>query len=913
MTLAAGTKLGPYEVQSPLGAGGMGEVWRAKDLRVDRTVALKVLPEEFFEGEERRARFAREAKLLASLNHPGIATLYSFEEISGRNVLTMELVEGEDLSVRIASGPLPLEESLSIARQIAEALEAAHEKGIVHRDLKPANVKVTPQGRVKVLDFGLAKIFDTDASPSSPSISYSPTLTARATAAGVILGTAAYMAPEQARGKAVDKRADVWAFGCVLFEMLTGKRAFQGETVSDTLASILKEDPDWAALPPGTPEKVREILRKCLRRDAKQRLHDVADARLDLEELSSSVAMSSSVHSPFEEKTASPSPTGGRSASTEVERGSKKNLSFFLPWALAAAFAAAAGALALRARAPEARVVRARITPPEGASFWLEPNGPGPAVVSPDGRKVAFTAADGAGKVNLYVRSLDASEPQMLGGTEGAQYPFWSPDSRAIGFFTPGKLKTVDLVGGSPLTLCPVSEGKGGSWGPSGTILFAPSPNGPLSKVSDKGGDPVVVTKIDGGRGDNSHRHPRFLPDGKHFLYVARNSASASEGFPIVFASLDGGAEKVLLRSPATPQYASGRLLYLRETTLMARPFDPARGTFLGDGLPVADRIAMPSVQTGSAVFSASENGVLVTQSARGDLSSRLQWRTRDGKPDGFLGEPGEYQGVVFSPDGKLAAVTALEGGGSTYDLWILDVARGVRTRFTFDPGNDVRPVWSPDGKSIVFASDRKGHYDLYRKSLEGAAEEEPLVVSDTDKVAAAWTPDGRFLVFGQDVKGGGTEIRTLALDGSKKEDVILKTKASAVASPLSPDGRWLPVSSDESGRWEVYVTSFPKAGRKWQVSTGGGAYAFWRADGKEIVYHDQLGTVRACEVEIRPDAIEVGPGRPIMYATGPSPAAPSFCPTADHQRFLVVGEGQKPNPFLDLLLNWPVTLTEKR
>ncbi len=915
MTFATGTRLGSYEITDPLGAGGMGEVYRAKDVRIDRAVALKVLPEEFFEGEERRQRFEREARMLASLNHPGIAVLYAFEEIpssssssspSTRHLLVMELVEGEDLAMRLASGPLSLEESLSYARQIAEALESAHEKAIVHRDLKPANVKVTPEGRVKLLDFGLAKMFEGDSvAGSGAGVTHSPTLTARATAAGVILGTAAYMSPEQARGKTVDKRTDVWAFGCVLYEMLAGKRAFEGETVSDTLAAILRGEPDWEALPVGTPEKVKEILRKCLRRDAKQRLHDIADARLDLEELSAAGAATSSSSLPFEEKTALPSPAVASTERTRLERGNKKSFSLFLPWAIAAAFAAAAGALALRARAPGAPVVRARISPPEGTSFWLESNTPGPAIVSPDGKSVAFSAADGVGKVNLYVRPLDAAEARVLPNTEGAQYPFWSPDSRSLGFFVPGKLKTIGVADGSVLTLCPAPEGKGGAWSPVGVVLFAPSANTSIFKVSEKGGDSVEVTKIDFKRGDNSHRHPRFLPDGKRFLYVARSAASAAEGFPIVLASLDGGAEKVLLRSPAAPQFASGHLLYLRDATLMARPID-ANGTFTGEASPLVDRIVMPSVQTAIACFSASQNGVLVTQGARGDLASRLRWFTRDGKAAEYVGEAGEYQGAVLSPDGKLAAVTALDAATSTYDIWIVDVARGVRTRFTFDPANDRSPLWSPDGRSIVFSSVRKGHEDLFRKSLDGTGDEEPLLVSDIDKEASAWTPDGGKIVFVQWGDAPGAEIRTLALDATHAQEVVLKSKASLVASPLSPDGKWLPYSSDESGRWEVYATSFPRAGRKWQISTEGGAYAFWSADGKEILYHDTSGIVRAVSVESRGESLEVGASRPLMRAPGPSPAAPGFSPTADHERLLVVGEGQKPNALLDLVVNWP-------
>ena len=425
MTLAPGARVGPYEILAPIGAGGMGEVYRAKDTRVDRTVALKVLPEEFFEDGERRARFEREARLLASLNHPGIATLYSFEELSGRHVLSMELVEGDGLDERIAAGPLPLEESLSFAKQIAEALESAHEKGIVHRDLKPANVKVTHDGRVKLLDFGLAKIFEGDSGPgSSPAITKSPTLTARATAAGVILGTAAYMSPEQARGKPVDKRTDVWAFGCVLFEMLTGKRAFEGETVSDTLVSILSKEPDWAALPAGTPEKVKEILRKCLKRDAKLRLRDIGDARLDLEELSTAAGSSSSGRLPFEENPASSGATTDRSASANRERGSKTAL--YLSWGIAAACAAAAGALALRARAPQA-------APSIRAQILLSPeellDGVGAAVVvSPDGTRLAYVTR--GPHPRLFLRPLDRLQPVEVPESDGAVSPFFSPDGR---------------------------------------------------------------------------------------------------------------------------------------------------------------------------------------------------------------------------------------------------------------------------------------------------------------------------------------------------------------------------------------------------------------------------------------------------------------------------------------------------
>ncbi len=526
-------------------------------------------------------------------------------------------------------------------------------------------------------------------------------------------------------------------------------------------------------------------------------------------------------------------------------------------------------------------------------------------MVSPDGRQVAFTAADAAGKVNLYVRALDAREARMLSGAEGAMYPFWSPDGRSLGFFTAGKLKTIEAAGGSPQTICGAPEGKGGAWSPAGVIAFTPGPNSPLLKVSDKGGETTAITKIDVSRGDDSHRHPRFLPDGRHFLYVARSAKAGPEGNAVVAASLDGGAEKVLLRSPAAAVYASGHLLYLRESTLMARPFDAARLTFTGEAFPVAEKVLMPALGTAIGVFSASQNGILAYQTARGEMKSRLQWFTRDGKPDGTLGEPADFGQALLSPDGKQAAVTIRDQATGTHDLWIFDIARGVRTRFTFDPGEDDAPLWSPDGSALIFASNRKGHYDLYRKALDGSSEEEALFTSDADKSPVSWAAGGRTLIFEETGKDAGGEVRTLALDGTRKPEPWSRTKFSQVTSPLSPDGRWLPYSTDESGRWEVYVTSFPRAGRKWQISTNGGAYAFWSADGKEILYHDLSGMIWAVPVSVRGESLEIGQGRALFRAPGPNPTGPSFSPTSDHQRFLVVGEGQKPNALVDLVVNW--------
>jgi len=865
----------------------MGEVYKARDTRLERTVAIKVLPQHLSASAEVRQRFEREAKTISQLSHPHICSLYDVGNQDGVEFLVMEYLEGETLADRLARGPLPLEQTLRYGVETADALDKAHRQGIVHRDLKPGNVMLTKSG-VKLLDFGLAKVM-APASPQSgltalPTVAGSTPLTQE----GTILGTFQYMAPEQLEGKEADARSDIFALGAALYEMATGRKAFSGASQASLISAIMTAEPaPVSSAAPTTPPALDRVVRTCLAKDPEDRWQSAHDIGSELRWIAQ----------------------GGSAASIPAPAVTARRKRRERIWqAVAAAAVAAAAALATTvvrdARRP-VRVLRLAIPPPAGTAFWLEQNGPGPAVVSPDGERVAFTAADAGGRVNLYVRSLESGEARALAGAEGAQYPFWSPDGRSIGFFAAGKLKTIDAAGGPPLTVCTAAEGKGGSWSPAGVIVFAPNATSPLFKVSEKGGEPSAVTRFDAKRGDDSHRHPRFLPDGRHFLYVARGQTSSNEGNPILAASLDGEAEKLVLRSPSEAQYASGRLLFVREGTLMARPFDARRLAFTGEAVAIADRILFPSVATALAVFSASRNGVLVYQTARGESSTRLEWLGRDGKAAGMVGEPGAYREVSLSRDQKQAAVSVRDPTTGTYDLWIFDLARGLRTRFTFDPGDDKSPTWSPDGSALVFASNRKGHYDLYRKTLGGTSEEEPLLVSENDKFPFVWSPDGKSLVFYESAKDTVLDIWVLPMEGARKPEPFLRTKFDEAPDALSPDGRWLAYASDESGNWEVYATPFPRPGRKWQISPAGGVYAFWSADGKEILYQANDGQLFAVPVAAHGETLDLGQAKPLFRTGGPAVAGPSFAPAADHQRILAISGGQEPNALLDLVLNW--------
>ena len=808
MALAPGTRVGPYEIVSTLGAGGMGEVYRARDSKLNRDVAIKVLLAAVANDPDRLARFAREAQVLASLNHPNIAGIYGLED----NAIVMELVEGPTLADRIAHGPVPVDEAIAIARQIADALLAAHDAGVIHRDLKPANVKIRPDGTVKVLDFGLAKAMDPTAGSSANAMN-SPTLSVHGTQMGMIIGTAAYMAPEQARGRAVDRRADIWAFGVVLFEMLTGKRAFDGDDISITLASVLKDDLNWTALPADVPTPMRRLLRRCLEKDPKRRLSSIGDARLELEDASAP---------PAEDRAVISAPVVA--AAAPVSRP-------VVPWTVAA-LAIVVAATAVAFWAPW----RAAVDPPK-ASFEVQTNSPGmgPSLsiaLSPDGRHLAARVIE-QGISKLWVRPIERVTGTTLPGTDAAAYPFWSADGRYIAFFAGGKLKKADILGAPPQTVADATDGRGGAWNRDGVILFAPGPTGPLFRIAASGGQPLQVSELDQSRAETGHRFPRFLPDGVHFLYLVFSTKPEHSG--IYVGSLNSKDTKFLVAGRSKPEFAPpDLLLFLRESTLMAQRLDLTRLELAGDPFQVAEQVGS-NPGTGAAGMTVSENGVLAYRTGGSSGGRQLAWIDRSGKNEGIIGTPALFENPRLSPDGKRVAVFKPEGGG---DIWVSDLERGNSTRFTFDPGSDNVPVWSPDGSRIAFVSNRDGGvFNVYQKSSGGTGDDELLLKTPNNKLLNDWSADGRYLLYQESDPKTKEDLWVLPLFGDRKPMRVLGTPFSEQNASFSPDGRWIAYESDENGTRHAYVQSFPVSGGKWQISTTFGAVPRWRPDGKELFF----------------------------------------------------------------------------
>ncbi|PYR66299.1 MAG: hypothetical protein DMF88_16790 [Acidobacteria bacterium] len=897
--LTAGCRVGPYDIVAPLGAGAMGEVYRAHDMTLNRDVALKVLPELFAVDADRLARFTREAQILASLNHPNIAAIYGLEESNGTQALVLELVDGPTLADRIARGPLALDEALTIARQIAEAVEAAHEKGIIHRDLKPANIKIARSGVVKVLDFGLAKVWD-GAPPSD--LSGSPRLTATDSGERSILGTPAYMSPEQARGKPLDKRTDIWSFGCVLYEVLTGRQAFAGETVSDRIASILEREPGWEALPDTTPITVRRLLQRCFEKDPRRRVRDIGDARIELDDA-----------------------LAGRAIGTPVARRAGRERVAWIASALVTAVAvlAVGSVLSLRRAPADTRAYRSSILPSPGAS---RPAGLVPSsrfALSPDGRRLAFVGTDAGGVTALWVQSLDELAGRPLAGTEGALMPFWSPDNQFIGFLAGGKVKTIAATGGPPLILADTTGNAGATWNRDGVILFTGA-GSPIRRVSASGGPSSPVTKLNADAGESVHSFPFFLPDGRHFLYLAVGSKTGGPVSPngIYVTALDSNERKLLVPGGSNAKYAEGYLLFLREQTLMAQAFDVERLELASEAVPIAEHVTIGGIIGMAGGYGLSETGILAYQTGvvevggPSDTSTQLVWFDRSGKPIGALGDQAGYGDLELAPDGKRATVSLFDRTRRTRDIWLVDIARGLRTRFTFDSSEKRGSVWSPDGNRVVFNTDRKGHFDLYQKTSSGSGAEEELLVDGRDKFPIDWSSDGRFILFGVGETGATADLWVLPLFGDRKPFPFLQTPFGEVSGRFSADGRWIVYESDESGRSEVYVAPFSARGEtpgsKWQISTTGGTQPRWRSDGKEIFYLAPDKRLMAAAVNGRNSAFEVGAVRSLFDTRAPSTINPrsAYDVSPDGQRFLVnTLADDDAAPPITLVVNWPALL----
>jgi len=857
MSLTAGDRLGPYEIVALIGAGGMGEVYRARDTRIGRDVAVKVSAERFSD------RFNREARVIASLNHPNICTLHDV----GPNYLVMELVGGPTLAERIQEGPIPLEAALTIARQIADALEAAHEKGMVHRDLKPGNVKIKPDGVVKVLDFGLAKVVQAVAGEPDPAAS--PTLTMLATEAGVILGTAAYMPPEQARGKPVDKRADIWAFGVVLYEMLTGRRLFQGGDVTDTLAAVIKDEPRWDAV----PARVRPLLRRCLEKDPKKRLRDIGDAMALLEVVPEA-----------------PAPV-------RVRR------QWLWPAVAALGFLAAAGLAFVYFREKPSAAEQMRFQIPL-------PGGPHLVVISPNGRRLAFDVAGPDGRPAIWVREMDSLEPHRLAGTEDTRGVFfWSPDSRLIAFQTAGKLEKIDAAGGLPQVICDVSDTViGGSWSRAGTILV--SSKG-IKRVSDSGGTPVQVTTT----GDSLF--PSFLPDGRHFVYFFPATPDNKPG--IYLGSLDARpdqqASRHLLATNLHAQYVPsadpglGYILFLRGTALLAQPFDNRRLETAGEAIPIAERVGSFAA---SGLFSASENGVLTYRGGSGSVN-QLTWYDRQGKALGTTGEPGLYSGVALSPDGSRVATNRFsrQEEGLAFGILLLDFSRGgVSTHLTFSSGLNLAPVWSPDGGRIVF---NRGI--LYEKPSSGTGSE--AVLLDRPAYPTDWSRDGRYLLYEEIDPKTGHDLWSLPNPGGSSADrkplPVLNSPFNEPMGQFSPDAHWIAYVSDESGRPEIYVQPFPPSpsgGIKRTISQGGGDQPRWRRDGRELLFLAPDGTLMSVDVSTSGPTFTASIPRPLFRApvvTTEIAGPPAFHwdVSADGKKFLLDVNVDGPSEPVTIFSNW--------
>ncbi|MGA8607983.1 MAG: protein kinase [Candidatus Sulfotelmatobacter sp.] len=893
MALASGTKLGPYEIQSPLGAGGMGEVYRACDTRLNRTVAIKILPSHLSDNREAKQRFDREARAISSLNHPNICTLYDVGHQDGTDYLVMEFLEGETLADRLMKGPLPSDQVLKYGIEICEGLEKAHRGGVTHRDLKPGNIMLTKTG-AKLMDFGLAKPGSQSNAPASGLTLTSPVASRPLTQEGMVIGTFQYMSPEQLEGKEADARSDIFALGAVLYEMATGKRAFEGKSTTSVIAAILERNPaPISVVRPMFPRALDTVVKTCLEKDPEERWQSARDVKLQLKSIAegNSAAASSTVkHNPWRERTA---------------------------WMLAIAFLSTAAFFVVSQRRAQStgEPVRFAVYPPEKTVFSGPPNitvGVPQFALSPDGRAMVFVANSPGADPMLWLRSVDQVTARQLPGTEGAQLPFWSPDSRWVGFFAEGKLKKIPVGGGPVQVLADVADAFGGSWGADGSIIFGKL-SGAIFRVSSGGGTVTTVTKVDTVM--KAHRWPQFLPDGRHFLFHVQGGDSAQHG--IYVGSIDGGTQKFLVRSESSAIYASpGYVLYVDGDTLLGQAFDAAHLELRGEPFTVAENVGR---STGFNIgVSASGTGMLAYAAAilqRG----RLTWFDRAGNSLNSVGVEGDYSDFRLSPNGQTLAASLVDPKAWNPDVWLIDLMRGGPSRFTVGSVLSAAPVWSPDGTRIVFRTIRNGPTELYAKSAGGGGNEEVVLTYETQHAAGIdtpnlvcsdWSPDGRYVIGSLPQQTTGDDLWLIPLSGDRKPIKFLAPPSDQIHGNFSPEGRFVAYSSNESGRFEVYVQTFPLSDRKWQVSTDGGYEPRWRADGREIYYLSQDRKLMAVSVGTAPAF-----GVPkVLFQTrvpeGVTARRTHYVPSRDGQRFLVNTQSldAPPGP-ITVVLNWQAEL----
>lgn len=853
MKLTTGAHLGPYEIVSRLGAGGMGEVFKAHDARLGRTVAIKVLPAAFAEDQPARLRFEREARAISQLNHPNICTIHDVGAEDGTAYLVMELLDGQTLADRLEAGPLPVDDVLRYGAHIADALDAAHRAAIVHRDLKPANIMLTKSG-AKLLDFGLAKPVSADTGADQA------TLQKPITTQGMVVGTIPYMAPEQLAGEDAGARTDIFALGAVLYEMTTGQRPFQGKTTASLMAAITGgEPPSIRSLQPTVSPTLEHLIAGCLAKSPDDRWQSAADIARELRWIRTG-----------ESALASP-PSRTRTA--------------LLPWSIASLLALAIVFLLLRlpANTNAAHPIRFTIDPPPGTVFHFIGRDAGPPIVAPDGSRIAFVAMSADGTRRVYVRAFDTFASTAIGGTEGASYPFWSPDGLNVGFFADGKLKRVSRSGGAVITLCNTAIGRGAAWSSTGTIVFAPDPYDGLFRVPDSGGTPSRLTALDRKEKELSHRWPAFLPDGRHFIYLATHLLDREANRAWV-GSLDGGERTPLVQSRSHVTYAGGFLFTLREQNLVALEFDQDRLRAVGAPFPIADSVrSYPN--TANGVFSASAQGTIAYQPVLDTAISRLEWLDRQGRPIATVADPGNLEDPALSPDQRYVSTASIDQQSGSQNIWIHDLHSATSQRFTYLPTFDHYPVWSPDSRQIAFDSSRTGHLAIYAKTVGG--DERLLYQSKGTAQPTGWSPEGSQLVFQTLSPNTKWDLWILNTKNGEARP-LLHGAANEKYGQVSPDGRWILYTSDESGRSEIYATRFPDATGRWQVSTDGGSQPRWRADGREVFYLSSDRKICAASVEETADNFVVGRPQNLFQTAARMSGERSYDVSSDGKRFLV-------------------------